>query len=91
MTVQAAATARDENARGRLVADPVRHQERGDQCFPTAFHPPRRVACPGDDGPEKRRRFQRLREWAHLGSNQGPPACEAGALPLSYAPGAASV
>jgi hypothetical protein len=24
--------------------------------------------------------------WAHLGSNQGPPACEAGALPLSYAP-----
>jgi hypothetical protein len=25
--------------------------------------------------------------WAHLGSNQGPPACEAGALPLSYAPG----
>ncbi len=28
-------------------------------------------------------------EWAHLGSNQGPPACEAGALPLSYAPGRA--
>jgi hypothetical protein len=26
--------------------------------------------------------------WAHLGSNQGPPACEAGALPLSYAPSA---
>ena len=25
--------------------------------------------------------------WAHLGLNQGPPACEAGALPLSYAPG----
>ena len=25
-------------------------------------------------------------QWAHLGSNQGPPACEAGALPLSYAP-----
>ena len=24
--------------------------------------------------------------WARLGSNQGPPACEAGALPLSYAP-----
>jgi hypothetical protein len=24
--------------------------------------------------------------WAHLGSNQGPPACEAGALPLTYAP-----
>ena len=26
-------------------------------------------------------------EWAHLGSNQGPLACEASALPLSYAPG----
>ena len=25
--------------------------------------------------------------WAHLGSNQGPLACEASALPLSYAPG----
>src|ERR1700736_4233757 len=24
--------------------------------------------------------------WAHLGSNQGPLACEASALPLSYAP-----
>ena len=24
--------------------------------------------------------------WARLGSNQRPPACEAGALPLSYAP-----
>ena len=29
---------------------------------------------------------RRRPEWAHLGSNQGPPACEAGALPLSYAP-----
>jgi hypothetical protein len=29
--------------------------------------------------------------WAHLGSNQGPPACEAGALPLSYAPQEGSV
>ena len=28
-----------------------------------------------------------LGEWAHLGSNQGPLACEASALPLSYAPG----
>jgi len=27
--------------------------------------------------------------WAHLGSNQGPLACEASALPLSYAPGRA--
>jgi hypothetical protein len=25
-------------------------------------------------------------EWAHLGLNQGPLACEASALPLSYAP-----
>src|SRR5699024_12318789 len=24
--------------------------------------------------------------WAQLGSNQRPPACKAGALPLSYAP-----
>ena len=31
--------------------------------------------------------LQSLSRWAHLGSNQGPPACEAGALPLSYAPG----
>ena len=28
-------------------------------------------------------------EWAHLGLNQGPLACEASALPLSYAPGIA--
>src|SRR5439155_18761014 len=27
-----------------------------------------------------------LEKWARLGSNQRPPACEAGALPLSYAP-----
>src|SRR3954454_82181 len=26
-------------------------------------------------------------EWARLGSNQRPLACEASALPLSYAPG----
>ena len=24
--------------------------------------------------------------WAHLGLNQGPLACQASALPLSYAP-----
>ena len=30
-----------------------------------------------------------LGQWARLGSNQRPPACEAGALPLSYAPGRA--
>src|SRR5262245_60728132 len=29
-------------------------------------------------------------EWARLGSNQRPPACKAGALPLSYAPDAAT-
>src|SRR4029077_16308795 len=27
-----------------------------------------------------------VERWARLGSNQRPPACEAGALPLSYAP-----
>lgn len=35
-------------------------------------------------GMAQRSRFQ---GWAHLGSNQGPLACEASALPLSYAPG----
>ncbi len=30
---------------------------------------------------------RRVRRWAYLGLNQGPPACEAGALPLSYTPG----
>ena len=30
---------------------------------------------------------ERKREWAQVGSNHRPPACEAGALPLSYAPG----
>jgi hypothetical protein len=35
---------------------------------------------------DKTRRFQRVSQWARLGSNQRPPACEAGALPLSYAP-----
>jgi hypothetical protein len=34
----------------------------------------------------KKSRFPAPLWWAHLGSNQGPPACEAGALPLSYAP-----
>ena len=33
--------------------------------------------------------FQALFEWARLGSNQRPLACEASALPLSYAPGRA--
>src|SRR5438874_8473686 len=34
----------------------------------------------------ERPRLQGLSRWARLGSNQRPPACEAGALPLSYAP-----
>src|SRR3954447_17201150 len=34
----------------------------------------------------KPRRFPARFVWAHVGSNHGPPACEAGALPLSYAP-----
>jgi hypothetical protein len=42
--------------------------------FPT-FHPKRRKA-----------RFQAFSQWARLGSNQRPLACEASALPLSYAP-----
>jgi hypothetical protein len=43
--------------------------------------------------PRKRKgpRFRGFFRWAHLGSNQGPPACEAGALPLSYAPQGGSV
>ena len=32
------------------------------------------------------RRLPAISIWARLGSNQRPPACEAGALPLSYAP-----
>ena len=32
-------------------------------------------------------RHRARRQWAHLGLNQGPLACEASALPLSYAPG----
>jgi ATP-dependent Clp protease adaptor protein ClpS len=32
------------------------------------------------------RSTSRVVQWAHLGSNQGPLACEASALPLSYAP-----
>src|SRR5262249_12350196 len=36
---------------------------------------------------ERSPRLQGLSQWARLGSNRRPPACEAGALPLSYAPG----
>ena len=38
-------------------------------------------------GVRLRRSLLRVRAWAYLGLNQGPPACEAGALPLSYTPG----
>ena len=31
--------------------------------------------------------LEAIPSWAHLGLNQGPLACEASALPLSYAPG----
>src|SRR5215203_2517897 len=34
----------------------------------------------------KKQPFPADSRWACLGSNQGPPACEAGALPLSYTP-----
>jgi hypothetical protein len=35
---------------------------------------------------EKSPRFRGAFGWAQVGSNHRPPACEAGALPLSYAP-----
>jgi hypothetical protein len=47
----------------------------------------RAFSTPCKFGQRETRRFQRVLRWACLGSNQGPPACEAGALPLSYAPG----
>ena len=34
----------------------------------------------------RRRGFSTVKWWARLGLNQRPPACEADALPLSYAP-----
>src|SRR6266404_8368260 len=39
-------------------------------------------------GSSHRRFAQCPKKWARLGSNQRPLACEASALPLSYAPGA---
>ena len=48
----------------------------------TTADPARTTAARNDERP----RFRGLFVWAHVGSNQGPPACEAGALPLSYAP-----
>jgi hypothetical protein len=61
---------------GQLVPDSVPK--------PSTRHEPQRPA------PKKTRRLLRVFSWARLGSNQRPPACEAGALPLSYAPGSAS-
>src|SRR5205814_5248473 len=53
----------------------------GERCCPTAGF--------GRLGRDARMSRNRLlgRGWAYLGLNQGPPACEAGALPLSYTPG----
>jgi hypothetical protein len=48
------------------------------QTFGEAGKPP--ASAPTDKGPQES-------EWARLGSNQRPLACEASALPLSYAPG----
>ena len=62
-----------------LWSKPVKKRGRGQPPPPPA--PPAPPAPPPPPGE------QRLSEWARLGSNQGPPACEAGALPLSYAPG----
>jgi hypothetical protein len=64
--------------------------------MPPAASCPRGCTChrrgqsglrPSSSHHEERHCFKGLFQWAHLGSNQGPPACEAGALPLSYAPG----
>jgi hypothetical protein len=49
--------------------------------------PPRAPTRWAQEGLDDRDR--RVVSWARLGSNQRPPACEAGALPLSYAPSAA--
>jgi hypothetical protein len=48
------------------------------------------IACAAECkyGFSRRCRLPGLSQWARLGSNQRPLACEASALPLSYAPGA---
>src|SRR5918996_5879886 len=54
-----------------------------------AAEQPRRSGAPRGSGEVSAAGLAEVKrhlEWAHLGSNQGPPACEAGALPLSYAP-----
>jgi hypothetical protein len=56
---------------------------------PTTFLPTRQCgpyAVPTTAIPVKKASVQGEIGWAHLGSNQGPLACEASALPLSYAP-----
>jgi hypothetical protein len=81
---------------GRQTSDHHDHHDHNDRlrvpslplgCWP-ALEPRQSVRCErvfagGPDSTFAQREVQ----WAHLGSNQGPPACEAGALPLSYAPG----
>jgi hypothetical protein len=66
--------------RGSATAEAgARYRPRLSLFFPTG---------PSLRSPEKREGpgLQGLPRWARLGSNQRPPACEAGALPLSYAP-----
>ena len=66
---------------------------RAAKCAARIPHPKLRLQT-GQESREQHMVFRALRalrdegqvQWAHLGSNQGPPACEAGALPLSYAP-----
>ncbi len=59
--------------------------------LPTYRHP--LVSVNGNRLRQQRSEFERIRankrpgtvvRWSRLGSNQRPPACEAGALPLSY-------
>ena len=50
---------------------------------------PRHAA--GKAAPPERKAKRARDEWARLGSNQRPLACEASALPLSYAPGRTTV
>ena len=81
LRVYARAMGRAKGAKERLkalVADPIRHQ-----------HPetPFRTPSPQHTHNEERPlNGEALGGWARLGSNQRPLACEASALPLSYAP-----
>jgi hypothetical protein len=83
-----------------LTAGSILLASHAQECSPgrqrTAFvAPSRSEVLPGPLALVRSRRLSRKQKdpvsrafpwWAHLGSNQGPPACEAGALPLSYAP-----